>query len=255
MKNLQDEAPFFDALLQALAAQFGSHCEAVLHDLTGDYGRSIIKIANGHVTGRKVGDCGSNLGLEVLRGIDRKGDRFGYVTHTPDGKILRSSTLYIRNAAGKVIGALCLNLDISHLMMADRMLKEFINFDVPDPKEGDSDASGEIFARDVNQLLDALIQDAARAVGKPVSMMSREDKIRAIAFLDARGAFLVSKAGAKVCKYFNISKYTLYSYLKTIGGGEREAEVKTDAALSRPRPRPKKPSGKRRKAAGNVKAR
>lgn len=228
MEKLQDETEFFEALLHAIAAQFGSHCEVVLHDLTGDYGRSIVMIENGHVTGRKVGDCGSNLGLEVLRGLDRKGDRFGYVTHTPDGKILRSSTVYLRNAKGKVIGALCVNLDISNLMMTDRMLKEFFNLDAASLPSERSGASGEVFAKDVNQLLDALIQDAVRTVGKPVSMMSREDKIAAVAYLDSRGAFLISKAGTKVCTYFNMSKYTLYSYLKTIGGEDETPDAGED---------------------------
>ena len=44
-------------------------------------------------------------------------------------------------------------------------------------------------------------------------LMTREDKVRAIGFLNDNGAFLVTKAGQKVCTYFGISKYTLYNYL------------------------------------------
>lgn len=214
---------FLADVLEAVAAQFGSHCETVLHDLTQTYDHTIVAINNGHVTGRKVGDCGSNLGLEVLRGTDRKGNRFGYITHTPDGKIIRSSTVYIRNAKNKAVGALCINLDISSLMMADRLLKEFFNLNggadvqtLQPPPEG-----GEVFASDVNQLLDALFKNSLAEIGKPVSMMTREDKIRAIAYLDARGAFLISKAGQKACAFFNISKYTLYSYLEAIHESEK----------------------------------
>jgi predicted transcriptional regulator YheO len=53
-------------------------------------------------------------------------------------------------------------------------------------------------------------------VGKPVALMSKEDKVRAIGFLDESGAFLITKSGQKVCQYFGISKYTLYSYLDDI---------------------------------------
>ena len=35
----------------------------------------------------------------------------------------------------------------------------------------------------------------------------------AIRFLNECGAFLIAKAGPRVCQYFGISKYTLYSYL------------------------------------------
>ena len=43
--------------------------------------------------------------------------------------------------------------------------------------------------------------------------MTKEDKVKAIGFLNDSGAFLVTKAGQKVCNYFGISKYTLYSYM------------------------------------------
>ncbi len=43
--------------------------------------------------------------------------------------------------------------------------------------------------------------------------MTKEDKIKAINFLNDAGAFLITKSGDKVAKYFGISKYTLYSYV------------------------------------------
>ena len=43
--------------------------------------------------------------------------------------------------------------------------------------------------------------------------MNKDDKVRAIQFLNKSGAFLVTKSGDKVAKYFGISKYTLYSYI------------------------------------------
>jgi len=44
-------------------------------------------------------------------------------------------------------------------------------------------------------------------------MMNKDDKVRAIAFLNEAGAMLITKSGDKIAKYFGISKYTLYSYL------------------------------------------
>ena len=43
--------------------------------------------------------------------------------------------------------------------------------------------------------------------------MTKEDKVRAIGFLNGAGAFLITKSGDKVANYFGISKYTLYSYI------------------------------------------
>ena len=50
-------------------------------------------------------------------------------------------------------------------------------------------------------------------VGKPVALMTKEDKVKAIRFLNDSGAFLITKSGQKACAYFGISKYTLYSYI------------------------------------------
>ena len=63
------------------------------------------------------------------------------------------------------------------------------------------------------QVLDELIDQSVALVGKPVALMNKDDKIRAIQFLNENGAFLVTKSGDKVAKYFGISKYTLYSYI------------------------------------------
>ena len=71
----------------------------------------------------------------------------------------------------------------------------------------------EKITQNVNDLLDDLIEQSVVLVGKPVAMMNKEDKVRAIQFLNEAGAFLITKSGDKVSNYFGISKYTLYSYL------------------------------------------
>ena len=63
------------------------------------------------------------------------------------------------------------------------------------------------------QKLDELIAQSVKIVGKPVALMTKEDKVKAIQFLNETGAFLITKSGDKVCKFFGISKYTLYSYI------------------------------------------
>ena len=67
----------------------------------------------------------------------------------------------------------------------------------------------------VNNVLNELIEQSVALVGKPVALMNKADKVRAIRFLNESGAFLVTKSGDKVAKYFGISKYTLYSYIDT----------------------------------------
>ncbi len=215
MQNVQDQFNFFQSLMKGLTAIFGMNCEVVLHDLTEGYESTVVMIENGHVTGRRVGDCGSNLGLEVLRGTVSNGDKYGYFTNTQDGKMLRSSSIYIRNMSGKVIGCLCINFDISNLMMADKAIRSLIS-------SVDGTKEEEFFVNDVNQLLDSLLQKAIEEVGKPVSYMTREDKVKVVKFLDQKGVFLITKSGSRICQFLDISKYTLYSYLDEIHAGVQQ---------------------------------
>ena len=108
-------------IAQAMAAQFGNNCEVVIHDLTAkDPEKSIVYIVNGHVTGRRLGDGPSTVVMEqILRAPENPKDHLGYLTRTPDGKILKSSTVYIRDSRGRVNAILSINYDISSLLMIE----------------------------------------------------------------------------------------------------------------------------------------
>ena len=196
-------------MAKGIAAQFGSNCEVVIHDLGKHPDHSIVAIENGHVSGRKVGDGASQVVLEQMKTVDAQPeDHLGYLTRTPDGKILKSSTLYIRNSRGRVSAILAINYDISSLAMVERAVHDLISTAEPQPAEPEKIIN-------VNDLLEDLIAQSVALVGKPVALMNKEDKVRAIRFLNQNGAFLVTKSSDKVAKYFGISKYTLYSYIDT----------------------------------------
>ena len=199
-------------LADGLARQFGPDCEIVIHDLTHqDLEHSVAYIKNGHVSNRRTGDGPSKVVLETMhRDPASLTDHLGYLTRTSDGKILKSSTMYIRNAEGTAIDyLLSINYDISGLLTVDRSIKSLIG---TEPQE-DEKKQPEPIVHNVNDLLDSLIEQSVALVGKPVALMNKEEKVTAIQFLNDAGAFLITKSGDKVSKYFGISKFTLYSYI------------------------------------------
>ena len=206
-------------LARGIARQFGPNCEVVVHDLeTGDPEHSIVAIENGHVSGRSLGDGPSHVVLEALR--DKRQvpeDRLAYLTKTEDGKILKSSTLYLRDDDGKAIGIFAINYDITLMLAMEDSLRAFTQ-----TQSVDTRTEPEAIVRNVTDLLDELIEQSVALVGKPVALMTKEDKVRAIQFLNYTGAFLITKSGQKVCKYFGISKYTLYSYIDEAKSGDKE---------------------------------
>lgn len=199
-----------------IAAQFGSDCEVVVHDLSRHPDHCIVAVENGHVSGRKVGDGASYVVLDQMTRADAQPkDHLCYLTRTPDGKILKSSTMYIRGANGKVTAILSINYDVSRLMMVEDAVRELVSVPGPQPAEPEKIIN-------INDLLEELIQQSVALVGKPVALMNKDDKVKAIRFLNENGAFLVTKSGDKVAKYFGISKYTLYSYIDDSKTGGKE---------------------------------
>ena len=215
-----EQLDFYKRLAHALALQFGSSCEVVVHDLEAkDPSHSIVAIENGHVTGRKLGDGPSHVVLEALHAGDAKlEDRPAYLTKTADGKILKSSTVFIRDEDGRAVGIFAINYDITILRAMGDTIAEVVGTEPSAPREP------EPIVRSVADLLDDLIEQSVELVGTPVALMSKEEKIRAISYLNDTGAFLITKSGPKVCKFFGISKYTLYSYLDEAKNGPKETE-------------------------------
>lgn len=126
-----------------------------------------------------------------------------------DGKILKSSTIYLRDNDGEAVGIFAINYDITMMVSMENALRAFTS-----PRETSTPGQTPI-ARNVTDLLDELIEQSMRLVGKPVALMTKGDKVKAIRFLNDSGAFLITKSGQKACTYFGISKYTLYSDIDT----------------------------------------
>lgn len=225
MNLIQDYPELLDQILNLLELHLGSRSEVVLHDLTKDYSQTISDIRNGHITNRKVGGCGSNLGLEVLTGNVKNGDRFNYVTHTPTGRILRSSSIYLKNENEEPIGSICINTDITETVQCEAVLKSLNNYEV---------LQDEVFAQDVTALLDFLITSGKKMIGKPIEQMSKDEKIDFIQYLDEKGAFLITRSSEKVLELLGVSRFTFYNYLEL----SREKKKKQSIPLVPLKPKP-----------------
>ena len=148
--------------------------------------------------------------LETLEAIE-KGDiiveHLGYRTTTQDGRILKSSTVFLKDSTGKYRWVLGINYDVTALMNVDAALQSITTVE-----SHDSNGDGQI-PLNVNDLLDNLINQSVKRIGKPPALMNKEEKIQAIQFLRDAGAFLITKSGDKVSNFYGISKFTLYSYI------------------------------------------
>jgi predicted transcriptional regulator YheO len=193
-----------------LARQFGSNCEVAIHELEREKNSShIVHIENGHVSQRREGAGPSSIVLRALTKDPAKlADQLAYLTRTHDGHILKSRTVYIRNESGEITAILAINYDITNLLAMQGTLNSFISVD-----SGSLSSDPVPIPLNIRELLDNLVQQSIKLIGKPPALMSKDEKIKAIQFLNDSGAFLVTKSGDKISKEFGISKYTMYSYI------------------------------------------
>lgn len=199
-------------IAHGIARQFGNDCEVCIHDLqANDLEHTICYIINGHVSGRKIGDGASKIVLETLEALkkgDNVSDHLGYRTHTSDGRILKSSTIFLKDESGKYRFILGINHDMTNFMNAQSALSNIVE----NIETTGEDIYGQI-PLSVNDLLDNLIEQSVKLVGKTPTLMTKDEKVKAIKFLQDAGAFLITRSGDKISQFFGISKFTLYSYI------------------------------------------
>lgn len=212
MGYVTDNINLLSDIAKCIAMQFGENCEVVLHDLTLPYNKTIVAIWNGHVTGRKIGDGGTNAGLEILKGSVSPDDQYHYINSTPDGKILRSSSKYFRDEYGKVNGSLCINLDITDLVRCEKTLQSLTS---PDNQQA-APAPSEFFIGNIDGLLEKMMNEAVLKTGKEIKDLTKEEKVSIVQSLDQKGFFLIKKSAEILADFLGLSRYSIYNYLNEI---------------------------------------
>ena len=187
-----------------IAKLFTPHCEVVIHDFS-DLERSIIHI-EGNVSGRKVGGGATDLLLTQARNGATAQDFHNYQTSLPNGRNMKSCTIFLRDESGMAYGAFCINLDISAFAGIHRILGEFLALDAG------SEVS-ETLSDDIQRTIHGILREAVDELGAETPIMSKDDKIDLIARLDEKGAFQVKRAVPLIAEELGLSRSTIYNYL------------------------------------------
>lgn len=205
-------------LAHGIAMQFGSGCEVVIHNVkASEIEGSIVCIENGEISERKVGDGPSHVVLDALKHVDGKlEDRYSYLTKTKDGRIFRSTTMYIRDDNDELAYVCGINFDITDFLNLQSAVNNIVN------NTNVQDKPVERITTSVSDLLDDLVEHAETLVGKPAAAMNKNERMTAIKYLNDAGAFLISKSTDKIAEYFGVSKFTLYSDINTVKDTEED---------------------------------
>jgi predicted transcriptional regulator YheO len=194
-------------IVDGIAAFLGENCEVVLHSFES-LERSVIHIANSHITGRGLGSPITDLGMKILReSVDVSTDVTGcYYSKTTDGKTLRSLTVMIRNSTGKPIGMICINLNM------DAPLLSLINTLVI-PQAGNPE-NPENFVANLDELIKTTLRATISAINGHNDIPNNEKNKIIVHELIKKGIFDIRGAIDIVARELLVSRYTIYNYIR-----------------------------------------
>ena len=224
--------------------------EIVLHDLAA-LPNSIVAI-EGDVTGRRPGDPATDRLLETAASGSFE-TRTGYRTTSPSGRSLLSTTIVIRDAAGRPAAALCINRDVTDWQIIGSAARSILGENeaglgsggsgdvrgvggvghnernTQDERSGaaalGSADGGEAFVHDVDELAAAVLRQAVAEQDVPVSLMRKAHKVEAVRSLKRRGFFMLRDAVEMAAQALGVTRFTIYNYLNEIGeSADRQRE-------------------------------
>jgi len=215
LKHYADIVPFLGEIV-------GEHCEVVLQDISPDQ-NCIVAIANGHVSGRRVGSPLTNYALRLVTdGTWKHADySCNYPGRTLDGKQLRSSTYFIKEGE-TLIGMLCVNAETQHikalsdailklgglnLMKEEGALPELNSRTVDEP---------ELFYGSVEEISESVISDYFGGRDMPRDRLTQEERLDIVARLEDKGVFMLKGAVSSVSKSLHCSEASVYRYLSIL---------------------------------------
>lgn len=192
-------------LLEPMAKAFGTRTEMVLHDFRQPE-HSIVALA-GDVTGRRPGGSVTQIGLAIMRAGDDAEESYHYTTQAPNGRILKSSTVPLRDPEGHVFGALCVNVDITEMWMVSRAIQEMIGADTQAPQPV-------TFVDDIDRVIGEVLQEETEMLGRPLTELAKPERLQLLKALDYRGVFSLQRSVPQVAEYLGLSRATLYNDLR-----------------------------------------
>ncbi len=206
----------FISIADFLGEVLGSNTEILIHDLT-DYKKSIVYIINGHISNRKIGDPITDLVLEFMATESKGNKQFiaKYNSKTIEGRLLYSSTYFIRDNSNKIVGALCLNSDYHEvkksLSFLTSLLPNYVDDKILSINNIKENLNSDPQELTLNKI-DAIINEFDIVPNR----MTTEEKTDVIAALNDCGIFNIRGSVQEVANKLQMSEPSIYRYIKKI---------------------------------------
>jgi len=207
-------------LVDFIADIIGPHCEVLLHDIV-DVENSVIAIRNGYISGRHIGCPLTDLGFKLLENKSylkqNQNALVNYRSRTDSGENLISSTYYIKDEKGELIGMICVNIlnstdhqinKIPAFFPITAIFSNAVHMD-------DNEEITESLSTSLDNVVDEAVKKLVEKYDISADRMSTEEKCALVQELRENGIFKIKGAITKVANTLKTSESTIYRYLAT----------------------------------------
>ncbi|KQP15156.1 transcriptional regulator [Pseudorhodoferax sp. Leaf267] len=192
-------------IAQGLGETFAPFCEVVVHDLL-DPKHAVLAIHN-PLSGRSAGLPATELGLARILDPDYPQVVANYANRFPDGRQAKSTSVGIKDSAGRYIAALCMNVDLTLFHGFQTAMTQFVQVDAQAAPRESLDPAG------ADRIRERIDQFAARLASTPRALKA-QDRRALMAELKAAGLLDLRRAMDTVAAHLGVSRASVYSYAK-----------------------------------------
>lgn len=194
-----------------IAALFGKQCEVVLHSLEF-LEQSAIYIVNGHNSERKIGSPISRQTLQSLQNMQTDSVSAPYFAPAENGVMMKSITIAIRNRKQLVIGLLCISVNLD--TPTSQFLSAFFPSQMTPHSQPMPDSLESIVAHTIDNTISTIMAD------RHIANHNKNRHI--ITTLFEKGIFDIKDAVNQVTEKLNVSRHTVYLYIRQMKQEEKE---------------------------------
>lgn len=189
---------------------WGDGCEVVIHDLS-KLDASVLKIVNGHLSGRTVGAPISEVTLSFLNKmlVNPALRHVTYFAKNKRGEAFKASISAIEGEKGNIIGLFCINFYLSISMLS--LLQNF----TPSTK-AETENISETFVENAEELMLNALEEAKKSVYDNLSISSSNKNKEIVAILYQKGIFNLKDSVITIANHLGISKNTVYMHIRNM---------------------------------------
>jgi predicted transcriptional regulator YheO len=205
MNKIASSVKPFEPIIQGIVTLFAPFVEVAIHDLlTGK-----ISAIYGNISNRKVGALSPIKGLQIP--VEKFPDVFEpYYETNWDGRKIKCTTITVRAENGTPTALICFNFDVSVFQDMQVNLKTFLEV------KSNTGNPVELYSANWQDKIDTQIAEHLAKHKLVMSKLTKTEKLKLIDELSKQGTFFLKNAAVYIAAKLNISRATIYNYLKVL---------------------------------------